>query len=167
MTNSGNREKAESILKLARITEAPVDITKVAESLGFKVIPFDFPKKRRGMLIIENGVKAIGVNKVDPQAVQRYTVAHELGHYLNGHEHKENQFIEDETRFYDHHFQQEKEADLFSSELLMPKDFLEKDLATMGLDIPKLIEKYQVSEQALWIRLTSLRLAEKYSSSHR
>lgn len=136
MTNSDNREKAESILKLARITEAPVDITKVAEALGFMVIPFDFPKKRRGMLIIENGVKAIGINKDDPLTVQRYTIAHELGQYLNGHVHHGNQFIDDETGFYDNHFQQEKEADLFSSELLMPKDFLEKDLATMGLDIP-------------------------------
>ncbi len=162
-TASGNREKAQSILKMARITEAPIDVAAVAKVLGFKVVPFAFPNQRKGMVVIENDIKAIGVNESHPKSLQRYTVGHELGHYLNGHSHFENQLIEDETRFHDHHFQQEREADLFAAELLMPKDFLEKDLAEMGLDIPKLLEKYQVSEQALWIRLTSLNLAEKYA----
>ena len=162
-TSSGNREKAQSILKMAHITQAPVEIETVAEALGFKVVPFAFPNQRKGMVVIEQDIKAIGVNETHPKSLQRYTVAHELGHYLNGHSHFENQLIEDETRFHDHHFQQEREADLFAAELLMPKDFLEKDLAEMGLDIPKLLEKYQVSEQALWIRLTSLNLAEKYA----
>jgi len=67
------------------------------------------------------------------------------------------------SRFYSSHFQQEKDADRFAAEILMPKTFLEKDLKELGLDIEKLIKKYNVSEQAMWIRLTSLRLAEKYS----
>lgn len=163
-TSSGNREKAMSILKMARITQAPIDVDTVAKALGFKVVPFDFPNQRKGMVVIEQGIKAIGVNKNHPKSLQRYTVAHELGHYLNGHSHYENELIDDETRFHDHHFQQEREADLFAAELLMPKDFLEKDLAEIGLDIQKLLEKYQVSEQAMWIRLTSLNLAEKYAS---
>ncbi len=165
-TSSGNREKALSILKMARITQAPVEVDTVAKVLGFKVVPFDFPNERKGMVVIENDIKAIGVNKGHPNTLQRYTVAHELGHYLNGHGHFENELIDDETRFHDHHFQQEREADLFAAELLMPKDFLEKDLAEIGLDIPKLLEKYQVSEQAMWIRLTSLNLAEKYASKN-
>lgn len=163
-TSSGNREKAQSILKMAHITQAPVDVQVVAESLGFKVIPFAFPNQRKGMVVIEKDIKAIGINENHPKTLQRYTIAHELGHYLNGHGHYENQFIDDETKYYDHQFQQEREADLFAAELLMPKDFLEKDLAESGLDISKLTEKYEVSEQALWIRLTSLNLAEKYAS---
>ncbi len=163
-TSSGNREKAQSILKMAHIAQAPIDVQVVAEKLGFKVIPFAFPNQRKGMVVIQEDIKAIGINEKHPKTLQRYTVAHELGHYLNGHAHYENQFIDDETKYYDHQFQQEREADLFAAELLMPKDFLEKDLAQLGLDIPKLLEKYEVSEQALWIRLTSLNLAEKYTS---
>ena len=45
----------------------------------------------------------------------------------------------------------------------MPKDFLLKDLESFGLDEEKLKEKYIVSKDSLWIRLNSLRLAEKYS----
>lgn len=160
--SSQNRDKAESILKLANITDLPVNLNKIAESLGFTILPFPFPDKRKGMVLIENNHKTIGINSNHSISSQRYTIAHELGHYLNGHQHYDNPHINDETRFFDAHFQQEKEADLFAAELLMPKDFLIKDLTEIGLDIEKLTKKYQVSEQAMWIRLTSLRLAEKY-----
>ncbi len=163
MSTSPNRDKAESILKMAGIHDTPIDLDKVAASLGFVIERFPFPDKLKGRVIIDDGLKVIGVNENHPKTLQRFTIAHELGHYLNGHEHFEKTFIKDETRFYDSYFQQEKEADAFAAELLMPKSILEKDLAEHGLDIEKLKEKYQVSEQALWIRLTTLRLAEKYS----
>jgi len=160
---SQNRDKAESILKLANITSVPVDLNKIADSLGFTILPFAFPDKRKGMVLIENNHKTIGVNSNHPVTSQRYTIAHELGHYLNGHVHYDNPCINDDSKFFDPHFQQEREADLFAAELLMPKEFLIKDLSEIGLDIVKLTEKYQVSEQAMWIRLTSLRLAERFA----
>ena len=162
-TRNSNRNNVASILKMANVASAPVDVKKIAELLGFQVIPFSFPDKRRGVTHIEDDVMAIGVNSRHSAVMQRYTIAHELGHYLCGHQMYEKTFVDDETKYYDHHFQQEKEADAFAAELLMPKEFLERDLAKYGLDIPKLKELYQVSKQALWIRLTSLRLAEKYS----
>lgn len=162
MTTHLNREKAQSLFKMANIQSTPIDLDKIAKTLGFIIIPFPFPKQLKGRVTIKDGIKAIGVNESLSIPVQRFTIAHELGHYLNGHQHHEKAFIEDDTRFFDPYFQQEKEADLFASELLLPKEFLEKDLSELGLDIEKLMEKYQVSEQALWIRLTSLRLAEKY-----
>ncbi len=161
--SSSNRIQAQTLLKSAHILEAPIDVEKIAKILGFTIIPFPFPEKRRGVVLIEDGVKAIGVNEKHPITLQRYTIAHELGHFINGHAHFENEFIEDETIFYDHHFQQEREADAFAAELLMPKDFLENDLAISGIDETLLLAKYLVSKQAFWIRLNSLRLAEKYS----
>ena len=166
MNHSLNRNKTESILKMARITEAPVDVKKIAEVLGFLVVPYDFPKKQKGRIIIKEDIKAIGVNKNHPETLQRFSIAHEIGHFLSGHAFYEHVYSDDENRLYDPYFHQEREADLFASELLMPKNFLIKDLNAFGLDIKKLIEKYQVSEQAMWIRLTSLNLAEKYSPVH-
>jgi Zn-dependent peptidase ImmA (M78 family) len=162
-TASGNREKAQDLLRVAKITEAPVDLNKIAIYLSFVVIPYDFPDKRKGMVFMEGDFRAIGVNKKHPLYLQRYTIGHEFGHFVNGHQHEDNLFIEDEAKYYTHHFQQERDADNFSSELLMPKNFLEKALSTYGLDIEKLKEMYKVSEQALWIRLKNLRLAEKYA----
>jgi len=162
---SDNRQKATTLLRSLHIKQAPVDVEKIADFLGFKVIRYPFPDKLKGMVRIRENqmVKVIGINEKHPSYLQRYTIAHELGHYLNGHEHLEKEFIDDDTRFYDSHFQQEKDADRFAAELLMPKKFLEADLKTIGLNIKALVEKYNVSEQAMWIRLTSLRLAEKYS----
>lgn len=156
---SANRERAESILQLAGITEAPVDLEKIAKVLNIKIVHYDFPDKRRGMVYMDNEIKAIGVNKNNPVAMQRFTIAHEFGHYLNGHAHYSKIYEEDEKyKFSDPHFQQEKEADGFAAEMLMPKKFLLKDLQEFGLDTKKLIEKYQVSEQALHIRLSALHL---------
>ncbi|HBY09779.1 hypothetical protein A2274_00285 [candidate division WWE3 bacterium RIFOXYA12_FULL_43_11] len=161
---SNNRDKAQNILKLAGVTESPVDIVMVAKALNIKVVPYDFPDKRRGMVYLDETIKVIGVNKNNPQNLQRFTIAHELGHYLNGHAHYDSVYTENEKfKFADAHFQQEKEADLFAAELLMPKEFLIKDLDTIGLDIKKLTEKYQVSEQAMHIRLSSLGLIDKYA----
>jgi Zn-dependent peptidase ImmA (M78 family) len=113
--------------------------------------------------IVNRLLKVIGVNSTYSKVAQRFTAAHELGHYLCGHEHIENTFIDDERRYYEQYFHTEKEADAFAGELLMPKTMLEKDLSEHGIDIAWLKERYQVSEQALWIRLTSLRLTDKYS----
>lgn len=157
------RDNALSLLDMVGITEPPIDVNRIAEALGFQVMPHPFPEKLKGMVQIEGDTKVIGVNSNYSEAAQRFTVGHELGHYLCGHEHIENTFIDDERRFYEPYFHTEKEADAFAGELLMPKHMLEKDLNEHGPDIAWLKERYQVSEQALWIRLTSLRLTDKYS----
>ncbi len=162
MSASGNREKAQSLLKASLITKAPVDLNKIAKLLGFMIIPYPFPDKRKGMVFVESGVRAIGVNENHPLTLQRYTIGHEFGHFVNGHQHEDNLFIEDESRYYNHHFQQEREADTFAAELLIPADFLKSDLLTIGLDMEKLIKLYQVSELAMHIRLKTLRFYEKY-----
>ena len=165
MGNNTN-DQIESLLRMANITESPVDVHKIAELLGFSIIESDFPDNYSGEVFIEGKVKSIGVNKNQTKSRQRFTIAHELGHYLNAHENFENEgemLDELEFNFNNPLHRQEKEANSFASELLMPKEFLIKDLNEVGLDIDKLTEKYQVSEQAMWIRLTTLRLAEKYT----
>ncbi len=167
MANPANRQKALSILKMVGIVEAPVGMDKVAKALGFTIIPHDFLEDISGVIFIEGKTKSIGVNKNHSPNRQRFTVAHEFGHYLNGHQYHDGEgkmFEDKEFDYLNPQHRQEKEADAFAAELLMPKHFLEKDLAKYGLALPKLTELYQVSEQAMWIRLTSLRLAEKYAA---
>lgn len=159
-----NREKVKSLLKMASITSVPVDVEKIASILDFKIVKYPFPDKLSGQVTIVEGQKIIGVNEKHSETRQRYTIAHELGHFLNGHQHYQTSYVDDHTRFYDPHFHQEKEADLFASELLMPKDLLEKDVADIGIDTVKLSEKYQVSEQSMIIRLTSTGLMNKYGA---
>lgn len=168
-TGSSNREQAMSLLKMAKINDAPVDVHKIAKLLGFTIIESDFPNNYSGEIFIEGDIKSIGINKNHTQKRQRFSIAHELGHYLNAHQYfdEDGKMLEDtEFDFTNPLHRQEKEANMFASELLIPKEFLVRDLNEFGLDIDKLTDKYQVSEQAMWIRLTSLRLAEKYSPKH-
>jgi len=165
-TLSGNREKAMSLLKMAGIKKPPVDVNKIAKALGFTVIPFEYPDAFSGEIFIKGNVKSIGVNKRHSKTRQRFTIAHEIGHYINGHTYydKTGDMYEDESFDYSNPMhQQEKEANFFAAELLVPKNFVKKDLDKFGLDIPRLSELYNVSEQMMWIRLTSLKLAEKYA----
>lgn len=160
---SENRKKAEAIIKLAGIKEIPVDIRKIADALKIKVVEYPFPEKLSGKVTVVNGQMIIGVNKNHPEVRQRYTIAHEIGHFVNGHQHYQKTYVEDDKRFFDPHFHQEKEADIFAGELLMPKSFLEDDVRNIGTDIQELAKKYNVSVQAMTIRLTSSGLLNKYS----
>lgn len=164
MVSHPNRNKALDLLKTTGITAGPVDINLIASYLGFKICPVTLHPKQKGAVFAQGKTRIIVVNENHPLSLQRYTVGHELGHFVNGDNHAESEPIETEFRFLSHHFQQERSADAFAAELLMPKEFLEVDLRKYGLDIPKLLEIYQVSEKALWIRLNTLRLAEKYQA---
>jgi Zn-dependent peptidase ImmA (M78 family) len=113
----------------------------------------------------------IGANKSHHPHRQRFTIAHELGHFLL---HKGETVHVDEgrgalaTNLRDSESSkgednEEKEANLFAAELLMPAKFLKKDLEGKSFDLladttllDGLAKKYQVSTQALTFRLANL-----------
>lgn len=147
------------------ITEPPVDVKKVAEALGFTVLPYDFPDSTSGLTYIDEGVKSIGHNSNHAPTRQRFSVAHELGRYLSGHEPYDHgtTHVEEHPAYLDPQNRLEAEANEFAAELLMPADFLRRDVAQFGLDVPTLAKRYQVSEHALWIQLIDLGLASQYA----
>lgn len=148
------RSKVNSILKKLDINKAPVDVEKVAEFFSLNVIYYPkFPDSISGTIIKDVDLHAIGVNANHPKVRQRFTIAHELGHYIMGHDQKtvlDNSF--------DKKTDNEKEANKFASELLMPIDFLKNDLDKENYNIPSLAKKYEVSEQAMSIRLLETNL---------
>jgi len=162
------REKAHAILQMMGVKEPPVDVNKVSERLGFRVIPFDFPDDTSAVLLIEGTVRSIGVNRRHAPVRQRFSAAHELGHYLSGHEDFSGEYhlkVEDRTLYEDPEYRQELEANEFAAELLMPNFMLKKDVQHIGLDVPALAQKYKVSEQAMWIQLINLGFAREYGRS--
>jgi Zn-dependent peptidase ImmA (M78 family) len=109
------------------------------------------------MLIKENnGTNYIGVNKNHFQTRQRFSIAHEIGHYLLGHD--DDNVIDD---YFDKPIDKEQEANKFASELLMPIEFLKKDIASSLYNIPSLAKRYLVSEQVASIRLLETNLINK------
>lgn len=160
------REKAHNILSMYKIIDPPVDVVKVSKLLGFKVVLFDFPETLSAVVKIEGTKKIIAVNKNKPEVRQRFSIAHELGHYLSGHDnfsHERETFIDRDKKYLDPHHREEEEADEFAAELLMPEFMLKKDVFENKLDAAELAKKYSVSEQAVWLQLINLKLAVEQS----
>ncbi len=133
----------------------PVLIEKIVQKLKIKIIPFSFDKRISGVLKREGRV--IGINKSHHPLRQRFSIGHELGHYLLGHEIEPNQKdIVDEN--FNENNTIEREANLFASFLLMPEKWIKESVEKNGVDIEKLARKFEVSEQAMTIRLLELRL---------
>lgn len=154
-------KRAEEVLKKANVRTIPVPIEDVAYSEKIKISKApsaDFS----GLLIRKDGHALIGVNSSEAVVRQRFTIAHELGHFFL-HPQKDT-FVDfrkgnkkGEVRS-----PREKHADMFAAALLMPKDRLLKDFKKVAKDgfsehsIGTLAKQYAVSEDAMRIRLINL-----------
>jgi len=148
----------------------PVPVEKIARMLGMKIQPADLGDEVSGVLVIEGGQTIIGVNADHPEVRQRFTIAHEIGHFILQHHTHTDLFVDDgdflavyrrdNPRSRDN--KRERDANTFAGALLMPKDVLERELGSRSLglfddpDWKALAERFDVSRQALLIRLTKL-----------
>jgi Zn-dependent peptidase ImmA (M78 family) len=164
------RDLASSLLAQHNIVDAPVDVERLAQSEQVDIRKERVDGDISGFLFRDRdkSTAIIGVNSRHHANRQRFTIAHELGHFML---HTMDQVHVDrgfEVRLRNDESSKgtdtdEKEANLFAAELLMPKAFLEKDLAnieTVDLmeekTIKSLAEKYQVSTHAFAFRLAYL-----------
>jgi Zn-dependent peptidase ImmA (M78 family) len=145
------RDHVRQILSKLNIQSPPVPIERVAELFSLKVVHYSkFPDSISGAIIQQDDLNAIGINSNHATVRQRFSMAHELGHYLLGH---------DSTKIIDDTFDiptdKEQQANKFAAELLIPFDFLKNDIESHSheYDIPALAKRYEVSEQAMSIRL--------------
>lgn len=164
------RTLVEKLLAEHRIRSAPVDVSDIASEMGVEVQENPAEDELSGFLYRDRkrNVAVIGVNASHSPARRNFTTAHELGHYLL-HDfddvHVDRQFkvwlrSEVSSQGTD---EEEKEANLFAAELLMPAKFIERDVDEIGtIDLmdeevlKDLAEKYGVSTQAMTFRLAYL-----------
>jgi Zn-dependent peptidase ImmA (M78 family) len=156
---------AETILRKLNITTVPVPVEEIATKNGVKISRAP-SREFSGILIRKQGSALIGISSSEPNVRQRFTVAHELGHYFL---HPRKDAFVDYIHYRDNSRSssrdpQERQANMFAAALVMPRKLLEKDLrlATKGGfdddDVATLAAKYQVSSEAMKIRLINLRL---------
>lgn len=160
--------QAELLLRRSGINEAPIPAESVALRLGLQVEQAKLGADVSGVLVVADGRGIIGVNSEHSSLRQRFSIAHEIGHFLL-HRNDQELFI-DKTYFAafrdsrsstgeDH---REREANAFAAALLMPSTLLRKavdqhefDLADeLGLDA--LAHLFQVSRQAMTFRVANL-----------
>ena len=145
---------ANNALKSIDCTEPPVPVDKIAEKLDLRVVPFKFPDTISGVLRKQK--KAIGVNEAHHAIRQRFTIAHEIGHFVLNHGNDED--LVDGSFNGNAGNSIEREANAFASFLLMPKDWVLERHKAKGLDLEALAKEFKVSAQAMTIRLLELDL---------
>src|SRR5256885_1324338 len=75
-------QRAYKLLQEQRVTEAPIDVEALAHSQGVTVRFEELEDKISGILVRKGGKVYAAVNKFHHPNRQRFTVAHELGHFL-------------------------------------------------------------------------------------
>lgn len=64
------------------LTEYPVKLGAIAKRLGVKVLLSTLPRGTSGQIGLEDGVFVIRINRHEAKHRQRFTLAHELAHFL-------------------------------------------------------------------------------------
>jgi Zn-dependent peptidase ImmA (M78 family) len=167
------RQMVETLLAQYKITNGAVPVETIARALGIEIKLDKVDDDLSGFIVRDKQSRKaiIGANKSHHPHRQRFTIAHELGHFLLHEGHmvhldenrgalRINLRSSESARGEDN---DEKEANLFAAELLMPASFLKEDLRGKELDLlgygdflDKLAKKYKVSIQALTFRLAYL-----------
>lgn len=157
--------KVEELLEQNGVRRPPVPVDKIAKKLRVLLCTMPADDEISGAIIRKSGRIIIAVNPAHHIHRQRFTIAHELGHFF---------FHEGMEQHVDENFRVawrnadssravnwlEIEANRFAAELLMPTRFLERDLNSLDkIDkrtVALLAQKYVVSAEAMKIRLSQL-----------
>jgi Zn-dependent peptidase ImmA (M78 family) len=139
-----------------------IDVEAVADSLRINVIRHAFSDEVSGVFFRKNVQLYLGVNEHHHDHRQRFTIAHEIGHYVL---HSSEILHYDKTDLERVYFRTDNISDLneieanhFAAELLMPEDLIYKCINYGIRSIKELADKLNVSEDAMRYRLTNLGL---------
>lgn len=153
--------KITSLELAARLREAglmrvPLNIQGVAEYLGLEIVEEPMDDDMSGFLEVRSGRWVIGINAFHHANRKRFTIAHEIAHFLL---HSDEQAIfRDRTfaRRADDPSQMEREADQFAAELLMPESIVRQKIAEGVTSLSALAAKFRVSALAMKYRVQKL-----------
>jgi len=165
---------AFQLVTSAGIMHAPVDVDLIAKCCQVKIEKTDLGDDVTGLLVAHGNLATIAYNPNQNEQRRRFTIAHELGHFVL------HRNAESDTVFVDKDFivkyrsnktyselelRQEQEANAFAAALLMPKEFILDQITSPKLRnlseqdvIPKLATIFNVSIPAMTFRLTNLNL---------
>lgn len=151
------RKQARSLLEKFKSatgpkTEYEVPIINIAEYLGFHIENLDSMADHHSAIIYPDDM-LIGLNKSHHPHRQRFSLGHELGHYLLRHL-PEFELPPEEAKICN------KEADEFSGELLVPLESLKRSL-NHTKSISDLAHLFNVSQDVITIRLLNQNLLKK------
>jgi hypothetical protein len=147
---------------------APVDVTGLAEALGLSVweSEVDLPEGISGKLFRDpysggsEGFSII-VRGSDPYVRKRFTVAHEIAHFVLHRDAIGESLADDELYRSGLSTRQEAQANRFAADILMPRRLIVDCIRRFGDDAQTLASVFKVSEAAMRIRLGTAAAAQR------
>lgn len=145
--------------------ELQLDI--ICQKLGLSLFSATFTDPNlSGAIYKDNDQFKIYVNKNHPMTRKRFTIAHEIGHYISAlcDSYSKKQLFSDNQGFEDYNIsyrknglfsEAETEANEIAAQILMPEIDV-KHFAEQKLSIEEMSERFFVSQAAMSIRLYSL-----------
>ena len=148
------------------INTDPLDIKAVAKKIfNIEIKEDKFDKGVSGFLERIGGKWCIFINQDENELRKRFTIAHELGHFIK---HREKYILSGSSTpdlifFRDKTIDpMEKEANDFAADLLMPKDIFIGKIKSGCNTLEKLSEVFQLSTSAVKYRAYKLGLISEY-----
>lgn len=165
---------ASDTLRECGVATSPVPVDLIAQRLGVQVERANLGDGVSGILYVQDGRGVIGVNSTHAPVRQRFTIAHELGHFLL---HREMMPVFIDKQFFKPYLAVfrdtnsskgedalEREANAFAASLLMPASMLRSCIREMHVDVAdddaveELARRFKVSRQAMSFRIANLSL---------
>ena len=144
---------------------APVDPILLSRELGLKVYNAKFgTRQTHGLLAVRSGQGSIYVETDDSPARKRFTIAHEIGHYVlhfahedGEHEDRIDSFrtVSEPDASWTEDRRREWEANVFAAAILMDEGTVRNQWESLQ-SLDGMAAWFQVSQQAMAIRLSEL-----------
>lgn len=165
MTKKEVIAKAKEFCNEHNVNDYPVEIISLCNKFGLKVYERYLPSNVSGSIVVGSGKfdrynsgNFIMVNLMDSPQRRRFTIAHELAHFIL---HKESGQALYAHRDAGQHDQAEVEANTFAAYVLMPDELLKDALERLGdhkqLPLPVKVNyisrEFAVSRDAAQVRL--------------
>ncbi|WP_048956946.1 ImmA/IrrE family metallo-endopeptidase [Enterobacter bugandensis] len=138
------------------ISIEPLDVTELTKLLGIQMRMEPMAGEESGCLKKDKmGQWIMIINSLQHPHRQRFTIAHELGHYIK-HTIMQENFMD--TTFFrnEESNPMEHEANKFAAELLMPKKMFVHFIENVSKQVDDLAKHFQVSSMAVRIRAKQL-----------
>lgn len=143
-------------MRQAGVLGVPVDVTRVAAALGLRVLYEPMTDEMSGYLERRGADWVVGVNSRHSGVRQRFTIAHEIAHFvLHRRQQQEFRDVIFTRRSMDRD-DMERQADAFAAQLLMPDADVINDVRSGITNVNVLAERYNVSALAMKYRLINL-----------
>lgn len=162
-------EFIDKVLNENNIITVPIDVEQVAKSIGLKVLDYPFQEDISGVLVINEDGATIGYNPNESSVRRRFSIAHELGHFvLHADKNSSGMFMDkllfrkNITTYSTKEEAIEREANYFAANLLMPQELVISEVNKLNPNkddeenIKVLAKKFDVSVSAMTYRLVNL-----------